>query len=198
MKVRSFPTLFAYVDVSAFNKQTDLFVLFTPFPPPSGGNETEIKAIGLRAQTELQSDIIREQVDLIAQRTVEARQWEERAKVLESSNDKFKKEYSNLKMLLKKSESMWHQGQSALDKLKKEFQNLAVDISEQEGLLFQKYASPDRRLAYINADTRRQVGSKSLSTLMKLLESPRTMEAVENLTSETSSRSWHEAYYLER
>ena len=136
----------------------------------------------------LHSEIIREHVELIAEKTMEARRWEFKAREMSQSNQKFKSQTQNLQRLLAKSELMWRKGQDALDSLKADFKALSVDIKDNEKLLWKKFdlTSPDKRLEHMNASTRKQLGSKNLSTLVKLLENQAALDMIEKLTSEPS------------
>lgn len=153
----------------------------------------------LEEHSEMQRDIIKDQLDVIAQRTMEVKMWEEKAKRAQTTNDRYKSEYTNLQLLLQKSERQWREGQTALDKLKEDFRSLCTDISDQsrqiadqEDLLFTKFdlSSPDERLGYLNAETRKNLGSKNLSTLIKVLESPDALATLERLTAGTPASSY--------
>ncbi len=133
--------------------------------------------------------LLREQERLIGEKTAEARRWRDKAEAMAGERQQVASNLTNVHRLLKKSEDQWLEGQTALDRLKGQFSALSSDISKQEDLLFQKYTSPDWKLAEVNQSTRKRLGSKKLASLVQLLESQgggRPMALVDRLTAEAS------------
>ncbi|QDZ19969.1 hypothetical protein HOP50_03g24870 [Chloropicon primus] len=168
------------------------FVPASPPQPRSQPSGASASVQVLREHAELQREVIKDQMEELAQKTVEVNEWKAKAKDVVEANENLGKKFTSLQNLLRKSDEQWREGKVALTKIREEFKRLSSNIEtqdrqlqDQEALLYKKFdlTSPDLRLSIMNSETRKTLGSKNLSTLMKLLENPETMETLERLNA---------------
>ena len=162
--------------------------------PVASGEQQASPVRVLREHADLQRSIIKDQIEQLAQKTVEAKTWEQRTRAVEATNESLGNKLSSLRALIRRSEEQWEEGRSALSRLRQEFKSFSSSLgdqgqlAEQEDLLYKKLelVSPGP-IGHMTEGTRRSLGSKNLKTLMRLLENPSAMDALEKMAEQTKT-----------